>query len=1072
LARRIDEACNRFEVAWRTGGTPQVLDFLVGWEGAERAALLRELVLLEMHYRQGRGEDCHPEEYLQRFPELHPASLAPEGVETTAPQSRGPEVGRTDPHFAQEKRTDEGPLAGSGQGTFGDYELHAEIARGGMGVVYRARQVSLNRVVALKMLLHADRASAAERARFWKEPEAVARLSHPNIVQVYEVGEHEGRLYFSMEYCAGGSLDQKLGGTPLAPRPAAQLTETLARAVQAAHDCCVIHRDLKPANVLLAGPAAAPASAATAAEAGAVDPSAWGTPKVSDFGLARKLDESGQTASGALLGTPSYMAPEQARGQARTAGPAADVYALGAILYESLTGRPPFKGASWHDTLAQVCQDDPVPVRRLQPKVPRDLETICLKCLRKEPRCRYASAVELAEDLGRFLAGKPIHARPVGRVERAWKWARRNPALAGLLAAVLAGTVVSTLFAVQARRQAAAESQARRQTRAALDAMSSHVVEDWLSRRGQLDPAQREFLEKALSYYEGFAAEAGNSEEARRGAADAHLRIGKMRYRLGQHREAEAAYQRALERYANLAAEFPAMHDYPQQLAQSHYNLGILQYETGRPKEAETAFGQALAIQQQLAAEFPAVPQYRQELAGTHAKLGNVASETGRPNEAETHFRHALAIQEGLAAEFPAVPLYRQELAASHHNLGYLLQDMGRPKEAEPFERSSLAIRAQLAAEFPAVAIYRRELAASHNNLAILLRATGRMKEAEAAFAEGLVLYKRLAAEFPAVPLYRWEQAGSHNNVAVVLMETGRVKEAEGALHDALALYKGLAADFPTVPLYRQELARSHYNLGNLSKDTGRGKDAEAPYREALALFKPLVAEVPAMPEYRQELARTHGSLGLVLTETGRLKEAEVALHDALAIFKSLITDFSDRPDYKAELANTLEALASVSRRHKNYASARQLLEQARPYLQAALDSNPDNPYFRTVFCENRRLLAVTLLDLTDHASAAEAAVELARMAFDPTGDAYNAACVFSRCIPVAEQDAKLPAARRKELARSYGERAVEALRQAVAKGYKDATHMKKDKDLDSLRQRDDFRKLLAELEAKQDKGR
>jgi hypothetical protein len=317
------------------------------------------------------------------------------------------------------------------------YEILVELARGGMGVVYQARQAGLGRLVALKMILAGGHAGPAELARFRAEAEAIARLQHPNIVQVYEVGEHEGRPFFSLEFCGGGGLDRKLSGTPLPPQEAAALVQTLARAVHAAHEKGVIHRDLKPANVLLA---------------------ADGTPKISDFGLAKKLDEAGQTQSGAVLGTPSYMAPEQAGGKSSEIGPAADVYALGAILYECLTGRPPFKGVTPLDTLLLVRTAEPVAPSQLQPQTPRDLETICLKCLRKEPAKRYGGAAALADDLGRFQRGEPIAARPVGPAERVGRWCRRNPALAAALAAVLlvfaAGATVSTILAVLAGHRA------------------------------------------------------------------------------------------------------------------------------------------------------------------------------------------------------------------------------------------------------------------------------------------------------------------------------------------------------------------------------------------------------------------------------------------------------------------------------------------------------------------------------------------------------------------------------------------------------------------------------------------
>jgi serine/threonine-protein kinase len=294
------------------------------------------------------------------------------------------------------------------------YAVEAVLGRGGMGIVYRARHRKLNRPVALKMILAGAYASPPDRARFQREAEAVAALRHPNVVQVYDSGEAGGRPYFTMEFVEGGTLADKLAGTPLAARPAADLVAALAGAVQAAHACGVVHRDLKPANVLL---------------------TADGTPKVTDFGLARHVEGGPElTLSGTRVGTPSYMAPEQALGRSRAIGPASDIYALGVILYELLTGRPPFMGESAAETERQVIATDPVPPSRLNPRAPRDLETICLKCLHKDPARRYPSAAALADDLRRFLAGAPIAARRVGPLERAGKWVRRRPALTAALA--------------------------------------------------------------------------------------------------------------------------------------------------------------------------------------------------------------------------------------------------------------------------------------------------------------------------------------------------------------------------------------------------------------------------------------------------------------------------------------------------------------------------------------------------------------------------------------------------------------------------------------------------------------
>jgi WD40 repeat protein/serine/threonine protein kinase/tetratricopeptide (TPR) repeat protein len=333
------------------------------------------------------------------------------------------------------------------------YEFLGELGRGGMGVVCKARQVGLNRLVALKMIRDTALAGSDEVQRFLNEAEAVARLQHQNVVRLFESGRHNGAPYFTLEYIDSGSLATRLDGTPLVPADAARLVEALAHGIDHAHQHGIVHRDLKPGNVLLAPafgggvgtiPLPRPQAGANGGGETASPPKAganW-VPKITDFGLAKRVEASdGLTRTGAVMGTPPYMAPEQAGGR-KDVGPAADLYALGAILYECLTGRPPFRGPTTLDTLMQVLNDEPVPPTQLQPRTPRDLETICLKCLQKDPARRYASAAALAEDLRRYQAGEPILARPVGTTEKAVKWVRRRPAVAGLLAALAALTAL------------------------------------------------------------------------------------------------------------------------------------------------------------------------------------------------------------------------------------------------------------------------------------------------------------------------------------------------------------------------------------------------------------------------------------------------------------------------------------------------------------------------------------------------------------------------------------------------------------------------------------------------------
>jgi hypothetical protein len=414
---------------------------------ASDAEAALELIYTEFVARERLGQRPEPADYYARFPQRRRdlEQLFQVHHAVAAGSARDPadaaNTSRLDPG---RPAVAAGAAGGAGPARrFGDYELLEEVGRGGMGVVYKARQAGLNRVVALKTILAGEFAGPADLTRFRAEAKAAARLQHPNVVQIHEVGEHDGRPYFSLEYVDGGSLEAKLNGAPWPAREAAALVEVLARAMHYAHQRGVVHRDLKPANILLA--AGAPAA----------------VPKITDFGLARRVPAAdggttappGPTRSGAVLGTPGYMAPEQAAGQGREVGPAADVYALGAILYELLTGRPPFRGVNALETLEQVLTREPAPPARLQPSVPRDLETVCLKCLQKEPNKRYTSAEALADDLRRFLAGEPVRAKPTPAWERAAKWAKRRPAVAALLAAVVAVAAVGAAGVAWSWRQ-------------------------------------------------------------------------------------------------------------------------------------------------------------------------------------------------------------------------------------------------------------------------------------------------------------------------------------------------------------------------------------------------------------------------------------------------------------------------------------------------------------------------------------------------------------------------------------------------------------------------------------------
>jgi hypothetical protein len=438
VLRRIDELCDGFEAALRAGRRIDPVSLVNEVVEAARGGLIYNLLSLDLEYADPGREAQVISTWLRLFPgyrdviekrgakceqstgAVPPASPAGE-VTVTAPNpvcdsTLVPEETGIGGPFAPPQSDDTYQLAAAPRQKFGDYELLEEIARGGMGVVYRARQLSLNRIVALKMILAGQLASKMDVERFYSEARAAGDLQHPNIVVIHEVGQHDGQHFFSMDYVDGPSLADKLVEGTWPPREAARLVRQIARAIHYAHTRGIIHRDLKPRNVLL---------------------TAEGQPRITDFGLAKRLHgTSGLTASGQILGTPSFMSPEQAQGKVRGVGPRSDVYSLGAMLYWLLTGRPPFSGRDAIEVLKRVIEREPTPPRRLKPQLDKDLETITLTCLQKDPAERYSSARELADDLNRFLKHEPIHSRPVGQSEKLWRWCRRKPLVASLMAAI------------------------------------------------------------------------------------------------------------------------------------------------------------------------------------------------------------------------------------------------------------------------------------------------------------------------------------------------------------------------------------------------------------------------------------------------------------------------------------------------------------------------------------------------------------------------------------------------------------------------------------------------------------
>jgi serine/threonine protein kinase/tetratricopeptide (TPR) repeat protein len=870
------------------------------------------------------------------------------------------------------------------------YEILEVLGRGGMAVVYKARQRSLDRLVALKMMLSGAYAGPLERARFRAEAEVVACLQHANIVQIYEVGEQEGCPYLCLEFVDGGSLDQHLAGKPLPAAAAAELGETLARAVAFAHQRGIIHRDLKPGNVLLAsggrwasGGCKPPEVAIrSGGPGGSHPPLAQFTVKIGDFGLAKRLELTmHQTQTGQILGTPCYMAPEQAEGR-KDIGPATDTYALGAILYELLTGQPPFGGLTSMETLRQVLSRDPVPPTRLQPKIPRDLETICLKCLAHEPHKRYASADALADDLHRFRTGRPIEARPVGKGERALKWARRRPAAAALVAvsalAALSLLVVILWSYVELKKERdAAEVQRGRadasfqKAMQAMDELTEAEVE--LPPEPQLDQKRRARLDRALVFYTEFLQERGDDPAVRREIALAYKHVADIARLLGQ------------------------------------------------PDRARAAYDQAITLLRQLATDSPAEPVLRQYLADSYTYLGETLRAIPRPADALDAYREALALQQRLVAEEPNEPAYRNGLARSHYNIGIVLKDVDRPHEAEAALGAAIDQFAALVQEFPDEPLYQQGLARSYLNFGPVLRAAGWYDEAEEAYDRAIALLQKLIAKYPRRP----------------------------ATHE-----------------YHHELGVSYNNLGNLLGSTGRFGGAKAAHGQARDLFARLVLDYPRVPIYRKELANTYNSLGAVFARGKEPNEAESAWRQAAEEFRGLVQEFPETADYQGGLGMALGNLGWLLRRQAP-AKARSYLEAAREPLQAAVRANPKNISYLQALSGQYRDLAESLLQLGQHAEAAQAAAALPRVFQDRGPDYYLAARFLSRCVAAAAKDSRLGDAQRDALVQDYGSQALDLLAKAVRLGAPEVRGLTRERDFDPLRDRANLQGRLSEIEVR-----
>jgi serine/threonine protein kinase len=824
------------------------------------------------------------------------------------------------------------PALGRVPERLGEYRILKEIGRGGMGIVYEAEQESLGRHVAVKVLTAPALLNPDQFRRFHREAQTMARLHHTNIVPVFGVGEHDGLSYYAMQFIDGRGLDAVIRGQEaegrgqkaegrrqeaegrrqeaegrgeqgdpascllpsafcplpsaswrLTPARVAQIGLQVAQALAYAHSQGTFHRDIKPSNLLLD-------------DRGRV----W----VTDFGLAKLVEPDEAPQPGDLAGTLRYMAPERFRGQSDARG---DVYSLGLTLYELLTLRPAFDELDRGQLVRQITQEEPPTPRQCDPTIPRDLESIVLKASARDPKHRYSSAGELADDLRRFLEDKPVQARPMSPAERFQRWCRRNPAVASLTA-VTAGllvlvAVVASVGYMQTRaalgREAAlrGETEGQRQRAEANLNLALRAFEEIFAQATQpevepgpaadleseplgppvVSPKVAALLHNLLKFYDQFGERNRSDPRLQREIARAYRRGGDLQRRLGQFDKAETAYRRALALYAARTMAFPTDADSTREEAAIRNELGLVLQTTGRYAEAEKLYRQALKMLTPRAETAAS----RFELARTRNLFGSLLWHTGQADEGEQNHRLALELLKDLVRQDPANPHYRLAQARGYRNLYAILSLKGNPRKAVAARRQAITILDQLAKDFPGVPDYRYELSEVLMGSPAEGRGERCHRDVERQLRRAVDLTGELAVGFPAVPEYQALRARTLQKLGAFLQVSGRSSEAEPFHLDAVALLRALVRQFPSVPLYQLYRAEACQSLGMIRLRRGELAEACSLLNEAIDAQQAFLKTIPGNRYGRLLLAREYQNLAEALRRLGNPSQADEALGKA-----------------------------------------------------------------------------------------------------------------------------------------------------------------------------------------------
>jgi tetratricopeptide (TPR) repeat protein/tRNA A-37 threonylcarbamoyl transferase component Bud32 len=919
-------------------------------------------------------------------------------------------------------------------------------AQGGLGAVFVALDAELNREVALKQILdeHAD--DPLNRTRFLIEAEITGGLEHPGIVPVYGLGHHDdGRPYYAMRFIRGDSLKEAIasfhqdeslkqdpGRRSLALRKLLRRFVDVCNAVGYAHGRGILHRDLKPGNVIVGK---------------------HGETLVIDWGLAKTMghsetgstsDErtlipssssgSAETLPGSAIGTPAYMSPEQAAGDLDHLGPRSDVYSLGATLYCLLTAKAPFDGTNFGSLLRAVQKGDFPRPRTVDASIDPSLEAVCLKAMARKAEDRYTSTRALADDVERWMADEPVTATTDPVVVRVARWGRRHRPLVAGLAVLLVTSVValaSGLAVVRRERDLtekqrdraqtalAAESRARERTRDVLDEMSSHVIENLLTKQGQkLEAAQEAFLNKSLASYAEFAAESGSGEQERAGVARAYNRIASIRRRLGQLPRALEDERESLKRYDELAAEFPDQPRYRRGQAAARHSIAMLLSEMGKNEDAEREERIVLETWRKLVAEKPKDAEQLGNLSRSLNGLSNILNARGRLAEAIAFQREAVSIarqaieispedrkrrtelalvlrnyalycmlggqfDESKIAYEESIRLYRTMVAEqpddvdARESLGRALAalakelaERGQIEESLSLWGEGISILKVLADDYPTVSALRDNVGAAVERRAAALATVGRMKEAETDFRESLAIRRRIVADFPSAVNYRGNLMGSLGNLSVLLQLTGRLEEAEGFNREAVELNRRLVDEFPGAAYYRTALAVGLENLAYLSLTRNKLSEAEAHIREAIELLRPLVARSPEISDNRFHLAKSLNLLGGIHQSQGRREDAATAFRESNPLQAQLVAEAPRDLPRLEEFALGHHNLGEVDQALRRIGEAEANFRESVALFEKLVAAAPGTSHYGAELAMVERSLADLLIDRGELAQA------------------------------------------------------------------------------------------------------